>query len=111
MPASDKLARGAAVLMALSASWNVLASLRWITYFGWLMVGLAWIVPLLLACAELALAVVVLATGHRKALVAGPLVGLFVCLCNVNLWAMPVELMALALGVGGSMVQLRSASA
>ena len=95
---SDLLARIGGVLMAVASFWNVMAAVGWVLAFWWLLFGLLWLVPLGLALLELLFAVVLVVFGHKgfgRMAWMGPLVGLFVSLCNLNFLAMMLELVNL----------------
>ncbi|MEZ4239948.1 MAG: hypothetical protein R3F59_28115 [Myxococcota bacterium] len=102
---SDLLARLGGLLMLVSAAWNVVAAVAWILSFFLFLVGFLWVIPLVLAFVQIGIALVSLAFGNHRAVVAGPLIGLFVSLCNLNVPAMMLELLNLGLMVGSSVAR------
>lgn len=102
---SDLLARLGGMLMLASACWNVAWSVGWIFALIWFLVGALWLVPLVLAVVQVGLALASLVFGNHRAVVLGPLLGLFVSLCNFNLPAMMLELLNLGLMVGSSVAR------
>lgn len=102
---SDLLARMGGALMAGSALWNVLVAATWVMSLLWFVVGLLWLVPLALAVLQLMVAGVTVVGGHNRLAVFGPLVGMFVSLCNLNFLAVMLELLNLGLMLGASVAR------
>lgn len=102
---SDLLARLGGVLMLASALWNVAVSAGWVLALIWFLVGALWLVPLALAVVQIGLALASVVFGNHRAVVLGPLIGLFVSLCNLNLPAMMLELLNLGLMFGSSVAR------
>lgn len=102
---SDLLARLGGLLMLVSASWNIASAIGWIVALIWFLIGVLWVVPLVLALMQLVLAAINIAFGHNRGTVLGPLLGLFVSLCNLNIPAMMLELLNLGLMVGASVAR------
>jgi uncharacterized membrane protein len=102
---SDLLARIGGLLMLFSASWNVVSAVGWILLLIWFLVGALWLIPLALAIVQLGLALASVVFGNHRAVVFGPLIGLFVSLCNFNFPAMMLELLNLGLMFGSSVAR------
>lgn len=100
---SDLLARILGGLTLLSSLWNLFMSGLWFLGFVLLLVGVLWLVPMGLAVLQLVLAVLNLVVGYNKGVIASPLIGMFVSLCNFNVFGFGLELVNLGLAVGSMM--------
>lgn len=101
MATSDILTRIGAVLMIFSALWNGVVSLFFILTMIWVLVGLFWFIPLFLAFVNVCLAVAYLVLGHNKASAVGPLLGMMISLCNLNVFGFMLDMIVLAVMIGG----------
>jgi hypothetical protein len=94
---SDLIVRISAFLTLFSAMWNGLMCFTWILSLIWVLIGLLWFIPLILVLVQFVLAIVFLVTGHNKGVVAAPLIGLFVSMCNFNIFGGMLEVLNLCL--------------
>lgn len=101
MRASDLLTRLAGVLMLVTSAWNVVMAILWFLSLFWALIGILWLIPMVLALLNLIFAIFTIVGGHHRFSVAGPLVGLFVSLCNFNFLAMFLDLLVLGLVIAG----------
>lgn len=100
MKNSDLIARIGAGIELMAVLFNLGMSFLWFISFIWVLVGVLWGFVGLVAVVEACIAVFVLIKGYSPVGLAGPLVGLFVSLCNFNFMGGTIELMALGLLVG-----------
>lgn len=100
MRTSDLLTRFAGFFLLITSLWNIGVAALWVITYMWLLFGFLWVIPLVLALCNLVLAIVLVAFGHNRFSLAGPLLGLFIGLCNFNFLAMFFDLMALGLMLG-----------
>ncbi|MEQ1568930.1 MAG: hypothetical protein ABMA64_25050 [Myxococcota bacterium] len=84
MDEANRLARTGAVIELLTCVLNGLASMTWLMVLALFLVGFLWTVPLALVALEVCLAGFVLVAGQNRFGWAGPAIGLFVSLCNLN---------------------------
>ena len=111
MPVSDVLARVSGLLMVLSAMWNGLLSFIYVLSLVWVCVGVLWFIPALLAVGVFACGVGALVVGYRPYFLAGPLVSLFVSVCNFNIIGLTLDMSALALMGVALMMRLQEDAA
>jgi hypothetical protein len=95
MPTHDIVARIGAVISILAALWNIVLSAVWVAFFIWFLVGVLWFIPMALAVVQIIGSIAILVVGQHKATPAVPALGLLVSLCNFNMIAGMMELIAL----------------
>jgi hypothetical protein len=97
MEEANRLARLGAVVELIGCLLNGMLSLTWMTLLALFLVGFLWIVPLGLVALEVCFAGLVLVIGHTRIAWVSPALGLFVCLCNLNVMGAFVFVAALRL--------------
>ena len=102
MDTGDVLYRVSGGAMVLSGLFNGILSFIWFLSLVWVCVGVLWLVPLVLAAANVGVGIMMLVTGKQYRLTAfAPFFGLIASICNFNMFGGMLDLVAVGLGIGG----------
>ena len=97
---ADLLFRIAGVLIVVSGMWNTVLSGIFFLSLIMVCVGVFWIIPAFLAVMEVAVGIVMIATGKQYRLLAfTPALGLVISLLNFNFIGITLDVLALGLGI------------